>query len=133
MTTTRAQVLRALLEGVAFEMHLNVNLLEQSGIHIDELVATGGGAKSLAWLQLKADVLGKSVSRAAVTEAGCTGVAMLAMAADTGASVVDIAKKWAKVADVVEPQPENSAYYRDQFDTYLSLYKTLRPLYRKED
>jgi xylulokinase len=132
MTTTRAQVLRALLEGVAFEMRLNMNILEQCGIHIEELVAIGGGAQNLAWLQLKADVLGKPVSRATVTEAGCLGVAMLAMAADTDASVVDIANEWAKVTEVVEPQPQNSAFYDDQFGTYLDLYKTLKPLYGKE-
>ena len=132
MTTTRAQVLRALLEGVAFEMRLNVNILERCGIHIEELVAIGGGAQNLAWLQLKADVLGKPISRAAVTEAGCMGVAMLAMAADTGASVVNIAKEWAKISVVVEPQPQNSAYYDNQFGIYLDLYKTLKPLYGKE-
>jgi xylulokinase len=132
MTTTRAQVLRALLEGVAFEMRLNMNILEQCGIQIEELVAIGGGAQNLAWLQLKADVLGKPVSRAAVSEAGCLGVAMLAMAADTHTSVVDIAQEWVKITEVVEPQPQNSAFYDDQFDTYRDLYETLKPLYGKE-
>ncbi len=129
MTTTRPDVLRALLEGVAFEMKLNLNILDRSGITISELVAIGGGAKSRAFIQLKADVLNRPIARAAVTEAGCMGVAMLAQAAHTGADVRDIAADRVRLTDVIEPDPDNAAFYQQQFADYLKLYPILKSLY----
>lgn len=128
LSTTRGEVLRALLEGVAFEMRLNMDILDRSGIRIDELVAIGGGAKNRRWTQLKADVMGKPVSTAEVTEAGCLGVAMLAAAADTGSDVTDLARNWVRVTDVVEPNPTNAAFYTSRFPAYLNLYRALRRL-----
>jgi xylulokinase len=128
LSTTRGEVLRALLEGVAFEMRLNMDILDRSGIHIDELVAIGGGAKNRRWTQLKADVMGKPISTAEVTEAGCLGVAMLARAADTGENLTDLARRWVRLTEVVDPNPSNAAYYRDRFQAYLELYPVLRRL-----
>lgn len=132
LSTGRAEVLRALLEGVAFEMRLNLELLKQSGIHIEELVAIGGGAKSSTWLQLKADVLDKPICRAVVTEAGCMGVAMLACSAETGEDIEAIAQEWVQVADVVEPDVENARYYDEQFEKYVKIYPALRALCCKQ-
>lgn len=128
LSTTRGEVLRALLEGVAFEMRLNMDILDRSGIHIDELVAIGGGAKNRRWTQLKADVTGKPIQTAEVTEAGCLGVAMLACAADTGQNITDLAKRWVRITDTVDPDPSKAAYYTDRFPAYLSLYPALRNL-----
>jgi len=128
LTPTRAEVLRALLEGVAFEMRLNMDILDRSGIHIDELVAIGGGAKNRRWTQLKADVTGKPIATAEVTEAACLGVAMLARAADSGENITDLAKRWVRIADVVEPNPSKAAFYNDRFPSYLDLYPALKRL-----
>lgn len=128
LSSTRGEVLRALLEGVAFEMRLNMDILDRSGIQIDELVAIGGGARNRRWTQLKADVMGKPISTAAVTEAGCLGVAMLARAADTGENITDLAKSWVRITDTVEPDASNAAFYADKFSSYLELYPALRRL-----
>lgn len=129
MTTTRSDVLRALLEGVAFEMKLNLDILDRSGVRISELVAIGGGAKSRALIQLKADVLNRPIARASVTEAGCMGAAMLAKAADNGTDVKNIAADWVRLTDLLEPDPGNAAFYQEQFGSYLKLYPTLKTLY----
>jgi xylulokinase len=126
LTTRRAEVLRALLEGVTFEMRLNLSILERSGVKIEELRAIGGGARSLIWTQLKADVLNKPITTVAVTEAGCLGVAMLARAADTGETLSDIVRTWVKTGAVVEPNAENAAYYQERFAVYVKLYPTLK-------
>ena len=76
LSTKRVDFLRALLEGVAFEMRLNLSILESSGIIIDELRAIGGGAKNPVLLQLKADVLGKPITKVEVTEAASLGAAI---------------------------------------------------------
>jgi xylulokinase len=128
LSTSRVEVLRALLEGVALEMRLNLDILNRSGVQVDELIAVGGGAKSRRWTQLKADVMNKPITTVAVTEAGCLGAAMLARAADTGEDLAAIAKDWVRVTDVVEPNAEHAAIYEERFPTYLKLYPTLKTL-----
>ncbi len=130
LSTKRSEILRALLEGVAFEMRLNLDILSRSGIPVKELVAIGGGAKNRKWLQLKADVLNRPISVAEVTEAGCMGAAMLARAADIGEDVASIARQWVRVGEVVEPNPENASIYDERFQDYLRLYPAISGFYK---
>ena len=129
LTTTRAQVLRALLEGVALEMRLNVDILEQAGLDIREFRAIGGGARSAALTQLKADVLNRPITTLAVTEAGCLGVALLACAADTGAKPHELVETWVKPTSVVEPNPHRASIYNERFEAYKELYPLIREFY----
>jgi xylulokinase len=127
MTTSREEIMKALLEGVAFEIKLNLDILKQSGYEVKELRAIGGGSKSLRHVQLKADVIGMPITILDVTEAGCMGVAMLAKAAFTRENVGDIAKKWVKPVAKVEPKLQN--YYNLKFEQYKKLYPALKKLY----
>jgi xylulokinase len=128
LSTKRGEVLRALLEGVAFEMRLNLDILDNSGIAIKELRAIGGGAKSKIWTQLKADVLNKPITTVEVTEAACFGAAILSCAALTGEPADSIARSWVKTGPVIHPRPENSEVYSSRFQTYKKLYPTLKEL-----
>ncbi len=128
LSTKRGEFIRALLEGVAFEMRLNLEILEQSGCQITELRAIGGGAKSQIWSQLKADVIGKPISILNVTEAGCMGVAMLAKAAQTRESIADIAERWVEPVDIIEPGSDNARYYEERFLAYRQLYPVLKQI-----
>lgn len=126
LSTTRAEVLRGLLEGVALEMRLNVELLEAAGLAIREFRAIGGGAKSPRLTQLKADVLNRPITTLTVTEAGCLGAAMLACSAHTGASLGELVSHWIQPTNVVVPNPERAAVYRDRFSAYKDLYPRIR-------
>lgn len=128
LSTKRTEVMRALLEGVALEMRLNLSILEQSGCAIRELRLIGGGARSAAWSQLKADVIGKPVTTLNVTEAGCLGVAMLARCAVTGEDVPTLAKRWIRPVSQIAPRPEHAEVYAQRFARYKELYPALRPL-----
>jgi xylulokinase len=130
LTTKRGDVLRALLEGVAFEMRLNVEILDRAGLAIREFRAIGGGAKSAALTQLKADVLGRPITTLAVTEAGCLGAAMLASAADTDDRPQDLAATWVTTTSVVEPNAKRAAAYDERFETYKRLYPAMREFYQ---
>jgi len=132
LTTKRSEILRALLEGVALEMKLNLDILNRSGIPVRELVATGGGAKNRKWLQLRADVLDTPISVAEVTEAGCMGVAMLAKSADTGEGVSQIARDWVGISDVIEPDPGHAKVYAERFQKYLRVYSAIKSLYEED-
>ena len=127
-TTTRGEILRALLEGVAFEMRLNLEILHESGCAIRELRAIGGGAKSVFWTQLKADVLGRPITTLNVTEAGCLGVALLACAAVTGQPVRALAQQWVQPQTTLAPRPAAARWYDEQFARYRQLYPALRLL-----
>jgi xylulokinase len=126
LSTRREQLLRALLEGVAFEMKLNLDILDRSGIRIEELRPIGGGAKSRVWVQLKADVLNRPMTTVHVTEAACFAGAMFACSAHTGEPIQSIVKRWVKTADVITPNPENARAYEEQFHTYRRMYPALK-------
>ncbi|CAN5335325.1 xylulokinase [soil metagenome] len=128
LTSSRGEILRALLEGVALEMRLNLEILQKSGYNIHELRAVGGGAKSLKWTQLKANVLNKKITTLNIKETGCYGAAMLACSAKFGIPVADIAKNWVKPAAFAEPNQQLSNWYANKFEKYKELYKALKNL-----
>lgn len=75
---TRAHMLRALFEGVAFEHKRHVETLYRAGAKFDEVVLSGGGARSSIWPQIFADVLGVPVTVARSRETGALGAAIAA-------------------------------------------------------
>lgn len=128
LDSTRGAVLRALLEGLAFELRLNLSLLDQSGIAVHELLAVGGGASDRSWLQLKADVLNRPILRPDVKETGCLGTALLACTAVTGESLARLLPQWVTLKDTIEPDPARAAYYAERAGAYADAYRTLREL-----
>jgi xylulokinase len=128
LTTSRAEILRALLEGVAFEMRLNLDILARSGVLIHELITTGGGARSRIWTQLKADVLNIPIRVATHTESGCFGAAMLAQAAHTGEPVASLLENRLTPGELLVPNPAHTEFYTKRFDLYREVYPSLRKL-----
>ena len=128
LSTTRSEIIRALLEGVAFEMRLNLQILESSGCQVHQLRAIGGGAKSQIWTQLKADVLAKPIAVLDITEAGCLGAAMLARSADANEQLTSLAAEWIKTSDTKQPRSEYADWYERRFEQYRKLYPALREL-----
>ncbi|PWH16848.1 MAG: hypothetical protein DDG58_09085 [Ardenticatenia bacterium] len=127
--TTRRDVAKAILEGLTFELRINLDLLREGGVVIDELRAIGGGARSELWLQLKADILGVPVVRPAVTEAACLGAALLA---GVGAGVyADAAQAVAQVLHLTrtyQPDPERAARYERLYALYRAVYPAVAPI-----
>ncbi|MBI5724501.1 MAG: hypothetical protein HZA50_11120 [Planctomycetes bacterium] len=128
MATSRGEILRALLEGVAMEMRLNMDILHQSGCDVREFRAIGGGARSDAWNQLKADVIGKPLAVVNVTESGCLGAAMLVRRALEGDDLSQLAGRWVSVRSRYNPRPQFVDWYNSRFELYRRLYPQLREL-----
>jgi xylulokinase len=129
LSTTRGEMLKALLEGITFELAENIARLEAAGVRIGDLRATGGGARSPAWLQLKADITGRVVTRVAVSEAGCLAAACLAgVGAGIFSSAVEAANAVTRTAESYQPRPHVQAVYQEAFSRYRQLYAALRPL-----
>jgi xylulokinase len=127
MSVTREEIMKALLEGVAFEIKLNLDILRESGNEVKELRVIGGGARSQRHVQLKADVIGMPITILDVTEAGCMGVAMLAKAYATGENVRNIAAGWVK--PVSRTEPKLKGHYDNKFNSYKKLYPALKSFF----
>ncbi len=128
--TSRGEVVKSLLEGAAMEMRLGVDLLERRGTVVDDFIATGGGARSDAWLQIHADIFEKPFRRSAATEAGCLGAAILAgVAAGAFASVDEAVARVCRTSDRFDPDPRRGATYRKRLETYRRLYPALREVH----
>jgi xylulokinase len=127
---TREQFVKALLEGVTYELRLNLERLEEAaGVKIDRLRAVGGGAKSRMWLQLKADIIGKEVASLAISECGCLGAAILAGVGVGEYSTVDEAVELVvSEVDLFQPDPDMHRQYTEKFAIYPELYPALKEL-----
>jgi xylulokinase len=131
-STTKAQIAKAILEGLTFELRANLDVLKEGGVPIDELRAIGGGARSDLWLQLKADITGLPVVAPRVTEAACWGAALLAgHGAGCYNSIRDSSTARVRLERRYEPDPEFVGAYASRYSLYRELYPTLRGLLHK--
>ncbi len=127
LATDRGTLVRALLEGVTFELRENVERLRAAGVAVTELRATGGGARSHAWLQLKADVTGLPVSRPAVPDTGSFAAACLAgSAAGAFGPPTEAIREFGGIATRLEPRLPVVAAYEHRFEAHRRLYPALR-------
>lgn len=125
-TTKKGEITRALLEGVALEMKLNLLLMQKSGMKINTFIATGGGTRNNKWNQLKADVLNKKIIVRDVKEAGCYGAALLAISAIEHIAVEQVLSHNRTGNEIFSPDPENAALYDEKFESYKLLYPVLK-------
>lgn len=129
LATTRHDVAKALLEGLCFELRLNLIAMQACGLEVGALVAVGGGAKSTRWLQLKADILGRPIRTLRCREAACLGAALLAgTAAGVYASLDEAVGTTVASDKEFLPQPHRVNQYRERFAIYERLYPALREL-----
>ena len=126
--TTQGQIVRALLEGVMFEMALNCEAIARAGIVVARAVAVGGGARSNRWLRIAADILNVPMRPASQLEAASWGAAKVA-GWGTGLLPLDDDALDDSEGRTFLPDPERSGYYRDRLAVYRELYGALRPLH----
>jgi xylulokinase len=132
LSTTRGQIVKAMLDSVSYEIKLSLDAMEAAGIAVEELRAFGGGARSPLWLQVKADVYGKPVRAMDVAEAPCLGVAILA-GATTGAfaSVEEGLSRMVRAHRTCQPDPAMVERYQERYELFQQVYPTLAPLNRR--
>ncbi len=128
----RAELIRALLEGVSFSQKDCLAVIEEMGVVVDRVRLSGGGARSAFWRRMLAGVFGRKVVTLATEEGSAYGAALLAMTG-TGAfgSVTEACQATIREAASVEPQPEESREYAKAWEVYKALYPALRPLFRR--
>lgn len=129
MDTMVADIYRGCMEGVVYEMWVNTQEMESIGERLQNMHATGGGARSGKWLQMKADMLNISVIALRTVDAGTVGCAML-----TGIAIGIFNGLEDAVAHMVEevreyhPRKEMHEKYAEIFERYKKVYQVVRPL-----
>lgn len=132
MSHTRAEMMRAVLEGVAFNLRMILDALESEGAAIPSIRLIGGGARGQLWRQILADVFARPIQvLELVTEATSWGAAV---AAGIGIGVYrdwNIAKEQARVNIVVEPNRANVTRYAGLYPLFQDTYRALEPIYAR--
>ncbi len=130
--TSRAEMLRAIMEGCAFAVYDNIRIAEAKGALIGECLGSGGATHSAVWCQIKADIYNRPfvVARRADGGEGGHSLGLFAMTAnavglsdDIGACVERLLPK----RQVFEPSAERHALYADLFGSVYELSRKLLP------
>jgi xylulokinase len=131
---TRAHVVRAVLEGVAFSLKDTFSLFKEMNVPVTNVRLGGGGARSDLWRQIQADVYGYEVEILTAEEGAAYGAAILAgVGAKWWNSVDEACDSVVKVQKRVKPEPAALDTMRKQYENYRMLYPALKPLFARMD
>jgi len=129
MTHSKADMMRAVLEGVGYNLKLIFELINRAG-STDKITVIGGGAKSEHWLQILADIWEVQIEIPAYTEEATSLGA--AICAGVGLGVYDSFDKACEcnpIKKVISPRPANALAYREMYRLFDELYTAIKPLY----
>ncbi len=132
MDSGRADLLQAVLEGVAFAMRDSFEVAKSLGLEIPRSCLCGGGSRSPLWRTIFANVLGIPLDLVKTEQGPGYGAAMLAMVAcGRYESVRAAADALVEVAETVEPDAELTACYEAQYRRFREIYPAMKELFPK--
>lgn len=132
LSTKREDLIRAVMEGVTFGLMDSVTIMKGLDVKIDEIRAIGGGAKSLLWRKIQANVFGREVKVMEKDEGPAYGAAILsAVGAGIFKNIEEGVEALVKVKEVVEPDIEDVEKYKDYYSLYKKLYPLLKDTFRE--
>jgi sugar (pentulose or hexulose) kinase len=131
MDNSRADMMQAVLEGVAFGIRDSLEAARSLGIDIQRSNICGGGAKSPLWKEIIANVLNLELDCMESEEGpGYGGAILAAVACGEFSSVREAAEQLVKVASVVKPEAEIAARYEECYQVFHKIYPALKPLFQ---
>jgi xylulokinase len=126
---TRAHVVRAILEGVAFSLRDTFRLFREMNVPVTSIRIGGGGARSLLWRQIQADVYGHAVEIVEAEEGAAYGAALLAAVGAGFWPTVDAAcAATVRVASRINPQPAAVATLNASYSAFRRIYPATRDI-----
>jgi xylulokinase len=126
----KGHMVRAVLEGVSFGLRDSLELIRGLGVPIDQVRASGGGARSELWRQIQADIFGTELVLINVTEGAAFGAALLAgVGAGVYKDVREAVDAAVRVVSSTEPNPAAEQAYERLYPMYRSLYPALKPTF----
>ena len=130
LDTPRSQFYKAVMEGITYEMRLNLDMLRAGGVPVDALNATGGGSRSPIWMQIKADITGLPVHTLENPEAGAVGCIMLgAVAGGYYKDLYEASEALVRIKDTYLPNPAMHDRYAVHYERYCRLYDAVKGIY----
>jgi xylulokinase len=127
---TRAHVIRAILEGVAFSLRDTFTIFGEIGVPVKQIRLGGGGAKSPLWRQIQADVYGHEVELVEAEEGAAYGAAILAgVGARMWPSVDSACAAVVRVASRVTPSERAVAGMNTSYAAYRRVYPATRAIF----
>jgi xylulokinase len=124
---TRAHVVRAILEGVAFSLRDTLTIFGEMNVPVETIRLGGGGARSGLWRQIQADVYGREVELVEADEGAAYGAALLAgVGGGAWGSVEDACAASVRVRERVAPEPEAARLLDEGYKAFQKLYPALR-------
>ncbi|HOK10108.1 MAG TPA: xylulokinase [Candidatus Hydrogenedens sp.] len=128
----KAEMAKAVLEGVAFGMRDSVEIMKGMGIPINEVRISGGGARSTLWRQIMADVCKVPMVVINVDEGPAFGAGLLAsISAGMFSSLTEACSSIIKEIERVEPDRTKADEYEFWYQEYKSAYTALAPAFHR--
>jgi xylulokinase len=129
--SSRHDILKGILEGIGYDLMINLQGMEEAGVLIKGIRSTGGGTKSEKWNQLKADMSGKEITIVDNPEASALGAAICAGAAGgTFSTIEEGADRMVTLGKVYVPDQERFSYYEANLESYKELNALIASLHR---
>jgi len=131
---TQAHLARAVVEGISFGLRDSIELMRELGLHVNEVRAAGGGARSAIWRQMLADIFEADIALVNSTEGGAFGVALLAgvgiglwrNAREACDAVIRVTARTSPSAD-----PAVRRQYAEAYARFRDLYPALKPAFAR--
>jgi len=133
INTTKARMTKAVMEGVAFSLRQCIDICAELGYEADSLVASGGGARSRAWLQIQSDIYNLPLRVTETEEQAGLGAAI---AAGVGSGVYGCLEDGCAAAvhyrnEIVCPDKDRHSVYQDYYELYKEIHKDGRHVLNK--
>lgn len=130
---TRAHLIRAVLEGVAFSLKDTFTIFEEIHVPVERIRLGGGGARSPLWQQIQADVYAHEVEILKAEEGAAYGAAILAgVGSGCWKSVDEACDATVRVAKRVSPVRESSGIMQAGYQTYRRIYPALHSIFAQK-
>ena len=127
---TRAHIVRAILEGVAFSLKDTFTIFEEMKVPVKSIRLGGGGARSPLWRQIQADVYDHEVEIVEAEEGAAYGAAILAgVGAKIWPSVDAACDSVVRVASRTQPNPANAEVMQKNYAAYRRIYPAMKSIF----
>lgn len=129
---TRGHLIRAILEGVIFDLRQTLEIIEASGIKISDIKTIGGGAKEKVWSQIKSDIYKKDIVTLDRFEGGVLGAAILAgLGVKVFSNPAQACAKMNRIKERFKPIVENSLVYDKFYEIFKDLHDGMQNRFRR--
>ncbi len=126
---SRKHLIRAILEGVSYEIRTNLEVMNEIGLSISEVRVTGGATRSNLWMQIQSDILNLPIVLTELEEATALGAAILACkGVGVFSSIPEAAEEMVKPRERLLPTEQNREVYDKAYSRYQMLYSSIKDM-----